>query len=115
LWNDSKQAQEVMRERRRLDEAIGATRAIQQELDDTIELMEMAEAENDDGLVDDAVTSLAALAERSEQDKVKALLAGEADPNDAYIEVNAGAEEPKARIGPRCCSACTPAGPSATA
>ena len=91
LWNDSKQAQEVMRERRRLDEAIGATRAIQQELDDTIELMEMAEAENDDGLVDDAVSSLAALAERSEQDKVKALLAGEADPNDAYIEVNAGA------------------------
>ena len=44
LWNDSKQAQAVMRERRRLDEAIGATRAISTELDDTIELIEMAEA-----------------------------------------------------------------------
>ena len=91
LWNDAKQAQEVMRERRRLDEAIGATKAIEQELNDTIELIEMAEAEGDEGLIDDAVASLAALAERAEQDKVKALLAGEADANDAYIEVNAGA------------------------
>ena len=91
LWNDSRTAQEVMRERRRLDEAIGATRAIEQELNDTIELMDMAEAEGDDGLIDDAVASLAALAERAEKDKVMALLAGEADANDAYIEVNAGA------------------------
>ncbi len=91
LWNDAKAAQDVMRERRRLDEAIGATRAIEQELQDTIELIEMAEAEGDDAMIDDAVASLAALAERSEQDKVKALLAGEADANDAYIEVNAGA------------------------
>jgi peptide chain release factor 2 len=91
LWNDAKAAQEVMRERRRLDEAIGATRAIEQELNDTIELMEMAEAEGDDALIDDAVASLAALAERAERDKVMALLAGEADANDAYIEVNAGA------------------------
>src|ERR671916_355185 len=91
LWNDPKAAQEVMRERRRLDEAIGATRAIEKELEDTIELMAMAEAEGDESLVDDAVASLAALAERAEQDKVKALLAGEADANDTYIEVNAGA------------------------
>ncbi len=91
LWNDSKAAQEVMRERRRLDEAIGATRAIEQELNDTLELIEMAEAEGDESMVDDAVGSLAALAERAEKDKVMALLAGEADANDAYIEVNAGA------------------------
>jgi peptide chain release factor 2 len=91
LWSDSKAAQEVMRERRRLDEAIGATRAIEKELEDTIELMDMAEAEGDEALVDDAVASLAALAERAERDKVKALLAGEADANDTYIEVNAGA------------------------
>src|SRR5918998_4429902 len=56
LWNDPKAAQEVMRERRRLDEAIAATRAIQQELDDTVELMEMAEAEGDEALVDEAGT-----------------------------------------------------------
>jgi peptide chain release factor 2 len=91
LWNDPKAAQDVMRERRRLDEAIGATRAIESELADTVELSEMAEAEGDDGLVDDAVTALATLAERAEQDKVKALLAGEADANDTYVEINSGA------------------------
>ncbi|MDB5713496.1 MAG: peptide chain release factor 2 [Sphingomonadales bacterium] len=91
LWNDPKAAQAVMRERRRLDEAITATRAIKSEMDDTTELMEMAEAEGDVGMVDDGVAALAALAERAEKDKVQALLAGEADANDTYIEVNAGA------------------------
>jgi peptide chain release factor 2 len=91
LWDDPKAAQAVMRERRRLEEAIGATRAIQQELDDNVELLEMAEAEGDGTMAADAVASLAQLAERSERDKVAALLAGEADANDTYIEVNAGA------------------------
>ena len=91
LWDDPKAAQIVMRERRRLGEAIDATRTIEKELADTVELMEMAEAEGDDALVDDGVASLAELAERAERDKVAALLAGEADANDTYIEVNAGA------------------------
>jgi len=91
LWDDPKAAQAVMRERRRLEEAIGATTKIETELADTVELMEMAEAEGDAGLVDDAVKSLAELAASSERDKVAALLAGEADANNSYIEVNAGA------------------------
>jgi peptide chain release factor 2 len=91
LWDDPKQAQSVMRERRRLEEGIAAVRAIEQEKADTVELMEMAEAEGDDSLVDDGVRTLAELAERAEQDKVKALLAGEADANDTYLEINAGA------------------------
>ncbi|HYI47590.1 MAG TPA: peptide chain release factor 2 [Allosphingosinicella sp.] len=91
LWDDPRAAQIVMRERRRLDEAIAATRAIGKELADTVELMEMAEAEDDTAMVDDAVAALAELAERAERDKVAALLAGEADANDTYIEVNAGA------------------------
>ncbi len=91
LWNDPKAAQQVMRERRRLDEAIGATRKIQQELDDNIELIEMAEAEGDEAMAEEGVAVLAALAEKAERDKVTALLAGEADANDTYIEVNAGA------------------------
>ena len=91
LWNDPKAAQAVMRERRRLDEAIAATRAIESELADTAELIEMAEAEGDTAMADEGVAALAELAERAEADKVKALLAGEADANDTYIEVNAGA------------------------
>src|SRR3954454_47070 len=59
LWNDPKLAQSVMRERRRLDEAIGATRAIERDLDETVELIEMAEAESDDDLVTDGVQALA--------------------------------------------------------
>ncbi|MES2042281.1 MAG: peptide chain release factor 2 [Pseudomonadota bacterium] len=91
LWNDPKAAQEVMRERRRLDEAITATRAIESELSDTVELIEMAEAEGDTEMETEAVASLGQLAERAEADKIKALLAGEADANDSYIEINAGA------------------------
>jgi peptide chain release factor 2 len=91
LWDDPKQAQSVMQERRRLDEAIAAVTRIETERNDTIELMEMAEAEGDEALVDDAVATLAALAEQAEQDKIKALLAGEADANNTYVEVNAGA------------------------
>ena len=91
LWDDPKAAQEVMRERRRLEEAIGATRKIETELKDTVELIEMAEAEGDVALVDDGVQALGELAERAERDKVAALLAGEADANNSYIEINAGA------------------------
>jgi peptide chain release factor 2 len=91
LWDDPKAAQDVMRERRRLEEAISATRAIEQDLSDTVELLEMAEAEGDQAMENDAVANLAAMAERAERDKVTALLSGEADANDTYVEVNAGA------------------------
>jgi peptide chain release factor 2 len=91
LWNDPKQAQAIMQERRRLDESIAAVKTIERERDDTVELIEMAEAEGDADMEAEANTSLAALAERAETDKVKALLAGEADANNTYIEVNAGA------------------------
>ncbi|WP_174298836.1 peptide chain release factor 2 [Sphingomonas bacterium] len=91
LWNDPKAAQEVMRERRRLDEAITATRAIQSELDGTVELIDLAEAEGDQELADEGAQSLGELARRADADKVRALLAGEADANDSYVEINAGA------------------------
>ena len=91
LWDSPKAAQEVMRERQRLDAAIAATRAIETECADTAELIELAEMEGDEAMVDEAVASLATLAARAEEDKIRALLAGEADANDAYIEVHAGA------------------------
>jgi len=91
LWNDPKQAQAVMSERRRLDESINAVKTIEKDRDGTIELIELAEMEGDTAIEEEAVASLAALAERSETDKIKALLAGEADGNNAFIEINAGA------------------------
>ena len=91
LWSDPKAAQEVMRERRRLDEAITATRDIERELADTSELIELADAEGDEAMATEGTQALAELATRAEGDKVKALLAGEADANDTYIEINSGA------------------------
>ncbi len=91
LWNDPKAAEGVMRERRRLDAAIGTVRAISDEKDGTVELIELAEMEGDGPLADEAVASLSALADRADKDKVSALLSGEADGNDSYIEIHAGA------------------------
>src|ERR687889_2066468 len=62
LWDDPKAAQEVMRERQRLEHAIRATRSLETELSDTSELIEMAESEGDDALVEDGIRSLAELA-----------------------------------------------------
>ncbi|MEZ5709478.1 MAG: peptide chain release factor 2 [Blastomonas sp.] len=91
LWDDPKAAEAVMRERRHLDEAIGAANSIASEKDDTIEYIELAEAEGDDEMVAEGLETLAKLAERAERDKVQALLAGEADSNDTYLEIHAGA------------------------
>jgi peptide chain release factor 2 len=91
LWNDQKAAQEVMRERTRLDTAISATRAIEAERDDTAELIELADMEGDEALAVEGVAALAQLADRADEDKVKALLSGEADGNDSFVEIHAGA------------------------
>ncbi|WP_152417402.1 peptide chain release factor 2 [Sandarakinorhabdus sp. AAP62] len=91
LWDNPKAAQALMTERRRLDEAITATRDIERDLADTRELIELAEMEGDEALADDGVAALKALAAKAEKDKVAALLSGEADNNDTYIEVNSGA------------------------
>ncbi len=91
LWNDPKKAEEVMRERRRLEAAVNAVNTISTEMNDTVEFIDMAEAENDEASADEGVATLAALSARAEADKIQALLAGEADGNDAYLEVHAGA------------------------
>jgi peptide chain release factor 2 len=80
-----------MRERRKLDEAISATRKIESELQGTVELIELAEMEGDEALVDEGVAALAELAAKAEHDKVEALLSGEADGLNAFIEINSGA------------------------
>ncbi|TPE61775.1 peptide chain release factor 2 [Sandaracinobacter neustonicus] len=91
LWNDPRAAQELMRERRKLDEAITATKKIESELRGTVELIELAEMEGDEALADEGVKALSELAEKAEHDKVEALLSGEADGLSAFIEINSGA------------------------
>lgn len=91
LWDDPKEAQNIMREQKQLDSAIKTVREITSEMNDAVEFIEMGEAEGDDDIVKDGLASLARLADRADADKVQALLAGEADANDTYIEIHAGA------------------------
>ncbi len=91
LWNDPKEAEGVMRERRRLDAAVGTVNAIAREMADAVEFVEMGEAEGDAEIEREGLETLARLAERADADKVQALLSGEADANDTYLEIHAGA------------------------
>ncbi|MES2301570.1 MAG: peptide chain release factor 2 [Pseudomonadota bacterium] len=91
LWDDPKKAEEVMRERRRLEASIGTVKEIGQEMADAIEFVELGEMEGDEATVNEGLATLAALAARADNDKVQALLAGEADANNAFLEVHAGA------------------------
>ncbi len=80
-----------MRERTRLDNAITECRALGQELADNLELIELGEAEGEQAVVDEALAALGALARRTDRLRIESLLSGEADGNDCYIEVHAGA------------------------
>lgn len=80
-----------MRERTKLDQAMGAYRGLESELADGIGLLEMAEAESDADLVAEAEQALAHLQAKAAQRELESLLSGEADGNDCYLEVNAGA------------------------
>ncbi|PZO71099.1 MAG: peptide chain release factor 2 [Pelagerythrobacter marensis] len=91
LWDDPKNAQATMREQKRLAGAIGTVNAISAEMADAVEYVEMGEAEGDEDSIAEGLATLAALADRADADKVQALLAGEADANDSYIEIHAGA------------------------
>ncbi|KHL25982.1 peptide chain release factor 2 [Croceibacterium mercuriale] len=91
LWNDPKRAEAVMRERRQLDAAIGTVKEITAEMADAIEFVELGEAESDDDTIAEGLATLARLADRADADKVQALLKGEADSNDTFVEIHAGA------------------------
>jgi peptide chain release factor 2 len=80
-----------MRERGRLADMIDGVRKLEQSVTDALELVELAEAEGDTDTADAAVADLIALSEDAKRREIEALLSGEADANDAYLEVNAGA------------------------
>ena len=80
-----------MRERTRLDGALRSFRDIEQELSDTVELIELGEAESDADVVAEAKSALAALRDNVARRELESLLSGEADGNDCFLEVHAGA------------------------
>ena len=80
-----------MRERTRLETGITSVDEIETELSDNVELIELGEAEEDDDVVVEAEAAIADLAGKVEKARLQALLSGEADGNDCYLEVHAGA------------------------
>ncbi|HTV35054.1 MAG TPA: peptide chain release factor 2 [Xanthobacteraceae bacterium] len=91
LWNDPQLASRVMQERTALDDQLGALARIERELDDQLMLIELGEAEDDQKVVAEAETALRNLKAEVARRELEALLSGEADSNDAYLEVHAGA------------------------
>lgn len=91
IWSDPARAQKLMRDRQKLSDAVETYRRISTELNDNAELIELGESEGDAEIVADAEAALKALADLSAQKELEALLNGEADGNDTFLEVNAGA------------------------
>ena len=81
----------MLRERSRLERGIEGYRKIERELEDTLGLIELAEAENDQAILAEAEATLKRLREEAGKRELESLLSGEADANDAYVEVHAGA------------------------
>jgi peptide chain release factor 2 len=81
----------VLRERAQLDKAISSYNSLSAELADTIGLIELAEAEGDQAVLADAENALRKLKDTATKRGLEALLSGEADANDAYLEIHAGA------------------------
>ena len=91
LWNDQDRAQKLMRDRQSLMDAVATAKGIEQELADNQELIELGEMEDDAEVVVEAEAAIATLAERAAQKELEALLDGEADANDTFLEINSGA------------------------
>ena len=91
LWENAQKAQKLMQDRQSLVDAVANHDSIQRELIDTLELIELGESEKDDEVVADAETALHELLVKARAKELEALLNGEADSNDSFLEVHSGA------------------------
>jgi len=91
LWNDPAKAQKLMRDRQTLSDALDGYKSLARDLADHKELIELGEAEGDEAIVADAEAAIRAIRETAAQKETEALLDGEADGNDTFLEINAGA------------------------
>ncbi len=91
LWDDPDRARRVMRQRANLEGQLEALTGLEQELSDTIELLDLAEAEEDEAAAVEAEDDLRKLASEAQRRATEALLSGEADGNDCFLEIHAGA------------------------
>ncbi len=91
FWDDPEAAQKLMRDRQLLVDAMANYDGIHQELTDNIELIELGEMEEDTEVVAEAEAAVLKLQAKAAKKELEALLDGEADGNDTFLEINAGA------------------------
>ena len=91
LWDDPDAAQKLMKDRQALVDAMASYDTIKQDLSDQQEMIEMGEMEDDDEIVTEAENALKALKVSAAAKELEALLNGEADANDTFLEINSGA------------------------
>jgi peptide chain release factor 2 len=91
FWNDSANAQKLMRERNKIEKSLGDYTGLDTSFRDAVEMIELAAGEGDAGLVRESEDALKALAARAAEMEMQSLFSGEADGNDCYLEIHAGA------------------------
>jgi peptide chain release factor 2 len=91
LWENPAEAQEIMRERTHLEKSLGDLRGFSLDLEETLELIEMGEAEKDLDIVSEGEAELKNLQQKCSKNQLEALLSGELDNSDCYVEIHAGA------------------------
>ena len=91
LWDDQERAQKLMRDRQLLIDSLAVYEGIKLELSDNLEMIELAELENDSGVIRDSENALKNLKKTAAKKELEALLGGEADSNDTFLEINSGA------------------------
>ena len=91
IWNEPDKAQKLMRERQNFIDQVDGHDTISNELKDNIELIELAEIEADEEILQEVFTALQELKKRASSKELEALLNGEADGNDTFLEIHAGA------------------------
>ena len=90
-WNDSSKAQIIMRDKTNLEKIIETIKNIENEKLDLIDILYLAEQENDNDLIEDTNLQIEDLVKRCLKLQLESLLSGEADSNNCYIEIHAGA------------------------
>src|SRR5437016_3453445 len=80
-----------MRERQRLEASISSIRDVERDLADACGLIELAEADDDQAMVADSERTIEELRRRADELRLQSMLSGEADANDTYVEIHAGA------------------------
>lgn len=91
FWDDPQKAQTLMQERARLESAFESIKKLEIDLSDNVELAELAEMDEDEEMFEAASKALAAVQDKAAEAELEALLSGEADANDCFVEIHPGA------------------------